>query len=137
MFKYLHYLMNIYCSVMQHSHSCYIRTFYDQQSLPLFVYKLCLYNNRCLFFCRLKINHESHEFILDSGTVVNKYNSQRKRVERGLVTKFWFPIFLFCFHQRTSSSPNRHSISIFFRIFMKLFLFAIDSPLYSFPGALI
>ncbi len=28
-------------------------------------------NNRCLFFCRLKINHESHEFILESGTVAN------------------------------------------------------------------
>jgi hypothetical protein len=28
-------------------------------------------NNRCLFFRRLKINHESHEFILDSGTVAN------------------------------------------------------------------
>jgi hypothetical protein len=26
---------------------------------------------KCLFFCRLKINHESHEFILESGTVVN------------------------------------------------------------------
>jgi hypothetical protein len=29
------------------------------------------YNNRCLFFRRLKINHESHEFILESGTVAN------------------------------------------------------------------
>ncbi len=28
-------------------------------------------NNRCLFFRRLKINHESHEFILDSGTDAN------------------------------------------------------------------
>jgi hypothetical protein len=28
-------------------------------------------NNRCLFFRRLKINHESHEFILESGTVAN------------------------------------------------------------------
>ncbi len=26
-------------------------------------------NNRCLFFRRLKINHESHEFIIDAGTV--------------------------------------------------------------------
>ncbi len=31
-------------------------------------------NNRYLFFCRLKINHESHEFILDPGTVANIYN---------------------------------------------------------------
>jgi hypothetical protein len=28
-------------------------------------------NNRCLFFRRLKINHESHEFTLDPGTVAN------------------------------------------------------------------
>jgi hypothetical protein len=35
------------------------------------VNKLCLYNNRCLFFRRLKINHDTHEFILDSGTVAN------------------------------------------------------------------
>jgi hypothetical protein len=28
-------------------------------------------NNRCLFFRRLKINHESHEFILGSGSVAN------------------------------------------------------------------
>ncbi len=26
----------------------------------------------CLFFCRLKINHDSHEFILEFGTVANK-----------------------------------------------------------------
>jgi hypothetical protein len=31
------------------------------------------YNNRCLFFRRLKINHESHELILESGTVTDKY----------------------------------------------------------------
>jgi hypothetical protein len=29
--------------------------------------------NWCLFFRRLKINHESHEFILESGTVANNY----------------------------------------------------------------
>jgi hypothetical protein len=28
-------------------------------------------NNRRLFFRRLKINHESHEFILESGPVAN------------------------------------------------------------------
>jgi hypothetical protein len=27
----------------------------------------------CLFFCRLKINHDSHEFILEFGTVANRY----------------------------------------------------------------
>jgi hypothetical protein len=26
----------------------------------------------CLFFCRLKRNHDSHEFILEFGTVANK-----------------------------------------------------------------
>jgi hypothetical protein len=26
----------------------------------------------CLFFCRLKINHDSHEFILEVGTITNK-----------------------------------------------------------------
>ncbi len=26
-----------------------------------------------VYFCRLKINHDSHEFILESGTVANKY----------------------------------------------------------------
>ncbi len=28
----------------------------------------------CLFFCRLKINHDSHEFILEFGTVANIMN---------------------------------------------------------------
>ncbi len=28
----------------------------------------------CLFFCRLKINHDSHEFILEFGTNANTYN---------------------------------------------------------------
>jgi hypothetical protein len=36
--------------------------------------QLCMCNNRCLFFRRLKINHESHEFILDSGTAANSYS---------------------------------------------------------------
>jgi hypothetical protein len=58
MFKYVHSRLYIflYCSVMQ-------------IIAPLL--KLCLHNNRCLFFRRLKINHESNEFILDSGTVAN------------------------------------------------------------------
>ncbi len=40
----------MYCSVMQHSCACIMTG---------------------VFFCRLKINHEPHEFILDSGTVAN------------------------------------------------------------------
>ncbi len=41
MFNYIHYLVYMYYSVMQHSCSCYIRTFYDQQSLSSFLYMLC------------------------------------------------------------------------------------------------
>jgi hypothetical protein len=28
----------------------------------------------CLFFRRLKVNHDVHEFILDSGTIANSYS---------------------------------------------------------------
>ncbi len=38
---------------------------------PLTCTSLWLYYNRCLFFRRLKINHEPYEFILDPGTVAN------------------------------------------------------------------
>jgi hypothetical protein len=37
-------------------------------------------NNRCFFFCRLKINHESHEFILDPGTVAKTVRSRNWHV---------------------------------------------------------
>ncbi len=30
---------------------------------------------RCLFFHRLKINHDPHEFILEPGTVANTYGN--------------------------------------------------------------
>ncbi len=40
--------------------------------LWIYVRRNYLYNNRCLFFCRLKINHEPHEIILESGTVANR-----------------------------------------------------------------
>ncbi len=41
-------------------------------SFPMYIRVLNYsFNNRCLFFRRLKINHESHEFILDHGTVAN------------------------------------------------------------------
>ncbi len=43
-------------------------------------------NNRCLFFRRLKINHESHEFILDPGTVANN-----NTVYLGIFHKFLYP----------------------------------------------
>ncbi len=38
---------------------------------PFSVYKCDCINNRCLFFCRLKINHDTPKFIPDSGTVAN------------------------------------------------------------------
>jgi hypothetical protein len=46
------------------------------ESFPVYMYVLQNYscNNRCLFFRRLKTNHESHEFILESGTVANNYS---------------------------------------------------------------
>ncbi len=43
-------------------------------SCPFPMYNVS-YNNRCLLFRRLKINHESHEFILEPGTVANTYDS--------------------------------------------------------------
>ncbi len=42
-------------------------------------------NNRCLFFRRLKINHESHEFILNPGTVSNTYH---------IIMLQWSPYFI-------------------------------------------
>ncbi len=44
----------------------YAQTFLQQQSilLSLPMYNMSC-NNRCLFFHRLKLNHESHEFILE------------------------------------------------------------------------
>jgi hypothetical protein len=29
-----------------------------------------------VYFCRLKINHDTHVFILDSGTVANNFNQK-------------------------------------------------------------
>ncbi len=34
----------------------------------------------CLFFCRLKINHDYHEFILEFGTVANIYHEDSLRI---------------------------------------------------------
>jgi hypothetical protein len=64
-------------------------------------------NNRCLFFRRLKINHESHEFILDPGTVVNTYSDLQFKLlcvlssELGLI--FMFALILSHTSQRTCS----------------------------------
>jgi hypothetical protein len=46
--------------------------FYNQQLQSLCMYKFFVtVLLQVFFFRRLKINHESHEFILDSGTVAN------------------------------------------------------------------
>ncbi len=40
----------------------------------LWLFLVCIarfFPSGCLFFCRLKINHDSHEFILEFGTVAN------------------------------------------------------------------
>jgi hypothetical protein len=63
----------LFCSC-RYSRSCYICTFFwPTIVVPLRVQVCDCINNRCLFFCRLKINHDTHKFILDSGTVANTY----------------------------------------------------------------
>jgi hypothetical protein len=44
---------------------------YDQQLLSLYVYKFVTVLLQVFIFRRLKINHDTHEFVLDSGTVTN------------------------------------------------------------------
>ncbi len=72
MFKYVHWLVHINCSVialfMLLLHTYLLVT---NNCRPLLCTSLWLYYNRCLFFRRLKINYDTHEFILDSGTVAN------------------------------------------------------------------
>jgi hypothetical protein len=64
----------IYCSV-----TVDIRAFaryvpsYDQQSLSLYMYKLVAVIITGVYISQVKINHDTHEFILDSGTVANTY----------------------------------------------------------------
>ncbi len=55
----------------------YAWTYLQQQissCLSLTLYNVSC-NNRCLFFRRLKINHESHEFIREPVTVTKKYTA--------------------------------------------------------------
>ncbi len=67
----------------RYSHSCYIRTFlWPTIAVPLCVQARDCINNRFIFR-RLKINHDTPEFILDSGTVANKVNIS---IERSLKT---------------------------------------------------
>ncbi len=46
----------------------------------IYVHRNCPCYNRCLFFGRLKINHEFHEFILDPGTVANSYHATMSHI---------------------------------------------------------
>jgi hypothetical protein len=55
---HLHY---IYPCCIFYTHDCSLSVFC---TVPIY----------CLFFHRLKINHDSHEFILEFGTVANRYN---------------------------------------------------------------
>jgi hypothetical protein len=43
----------------------------------LFSCTSCIHIITGVYFCRLKINHESHEFILDPGTIANSMNAMR------------------------------------------------------------
>jgi hypothetical protein len=70
----VHWLVYTYCSVIAtFTLLLHMYLLITNNCRPLTCTSLWLYNNRCLFFCRLKINHESHEFILDSATVTNSY----------------------------------------------------------------
>jgi hypothetical protein len=60
------------------------------RATELYVQRNYSCNKRCLFFRRLKIDHESHEFILESGTVANK-------------DEFIVTLLLPNFHRKTSS----------------------------------
>ncbi len=60
---------SMYSNVM-HLSSC-VFTYSCIVLLFLYLGKLIRNTDWCLFFRRLKINHDVHEFILDSGTVAN------------------------------------------------------------------
>jgi hypothetical protein len=50
-----------------------------------------------VYFCRLKINHDTHEFILDSGIVANSnYIVLSNRVRTDCVRKFGLRVSLGC-----------------------------------------
>jgi hypothetical protein len=73
MFKYVHWLVYIYCPVTANIRAIatYVTFLGSAIIVPLHVHDCGCNNNRCLFFRRLKINHDTHEFILDSGTIAN------------------------------------------------------------------
>ncbi len=46
-------------------------------------------------FCRLKINHDSHEFILEFGTVTNRDDSDKSFLKKSQVPRGLFGVQLF------------------------------------------
>jgi hypothetical protein len=59
-------------SVILHLHYICPYLIFDTHDFLLSVF--CIVPIDCLFFRRLKINHDSHEFILEIGTVANTWN---------------------------------------------------------------
>jgi hypothetical protein len=62
--------------------------------------------NRCLFFYRLKINHDTHEFILFSGTIANT-NSFRQKTGHSsnwaesfgvVILNYFLKYYILCFY---------------------------------------
>ncbi len=74
---------------MRHLH--YILTCFIFGSLSVF----CIVPIDCLFFRRLKIYHDSHEFILEFGTVANTTNNLDGQKQIGGKTKLHCPQCLF------------------------------------------
>jgi hypothetical protein len=62
------------------SFSCNVVCFHNMLD-SLYLGKLIHNSDWCLFFRRLKINHDSHEFTLESGTIANR-NMQEKEGTR-------------------------------------------------------
>ncbi len=68
------YINCVYIALQWKSKSCYIRTLFMNNS-----YRLLACTSFCdciitgVYFRRLTINHESHEFILESATVANTF----------------------------------------------------------------
>ncbi len=88
-------------------HSCLISVginVYDPLVLPssiqlsiipiLCVYRICIITVICVYFRRLKINHDVHEFILDSGTVANTTHPKKHWPKRWKTMRFKRTIFI-------------------------------------------
>jgi hypothetical protein len=76
-------------SVMRHLHYICPCLIFDLLSV------FCIVPIDCLFFRRLKINHDSHVFILEFGTVANTTNNLDGQKQIGGKNKLHCPLFLF------------------------------------------